>query len=199
MDKNIIAVFGGSFNPPTNAHINLAKQILEEYTIIDKIIFVPVSTKYNKDGLASDIDRYNMLKKICESNKKMEVSSIELDTEKQLYTIETLNKIQEQNPNKKVAFILGTDNLKELPTWHNVEKILETYKILVIKRNNDNIQKIIEENSTLLKHKNSFIKLKNIEQIDLSSTEIREKVKNNEDITKLVPEEIINEIKKIYK
>ena len=199
MEKDVIAVFGGSFNPLTNAHINLAKQILEEYTIIDKIIFVPVSTKYNKDGLASDIDRYNMLKNVCESNKKMEVSSIELDTEKQLYTIETLNKIQEQNPNKKVAFILGTDNLKELPTWHNVEKILETYKILVIKRNNDNIQKIIERNSTLLKYKNSFIKLKNIEQIDLSSTEIREKVKNNEDITKLVPEEIINEIKKIYK
>ena len=199
MENNVIAVSGGSFNPPTNAHIDLAKQILKEYTIIDRIIFVPVSTKYNKDGLAPDIERYNMLKKVCESNKKMEVSSIELDTEKQLYTIETLNKIQEQNPNKKVAFILGTDNLKELPTWHNVEKLLETYKILVIKRNNDNIQKIIEENSTLLKYKNSFIKLKNIKQIDLRSTEIREKVKNNEDITNLVPEEIINDIKRIYK
>ena len=48
MNKTGIAVFGGSFNPPTVAHINLAKQVLEEMNEIEKVIFVPVSTKYNK-------------------------------------------------------------------------------------------------------------------------------------------------------
>lgn len=63
MNKTGIAVFGGSFNPPTVAHINLAKQVLEEMNEIEKVIFVPVSTKYNKKGLAPDEVRLNMLKK----------------------------------------------------------------------------------------------------------------------------------------
>ena len=192
-----IGIFGGSFNPPTIAHIQLAKKLLYEYQIIEKVIFVPVSTKYNKDGLAPDIERYNMLKKVCENNQDLEVSSIELDTEKQLYTIETLNKIQEQNPDKKIAFVLGTDNLKELETWHDIENLLLKYRILVLKRNNDDVVKIINENEILAKHKNSFVKL-NIEQIPLSSTEVREKVKNGEDITELVPEEIQEDVKRIY-
>ena len=93
MEEKCIIVFGGSFNPPTNAHINLANQILKEYNI-EKIIFVPVSTKYNKKGLAQDEIRFNLLKKVCSKYQNMEVSSIELDSERQLFTIETLRKIR---------------------------------------------------------------------------------------------------------
>ncbi len=104
--KKIIAVFGGAFNPPTIAHINLAKQVLKKIENIEKVIFVPVSTKYNKRELASDTDRYNMLKKVCENEEGLEVSSIELDSDRQLYTIETLQKIEEQNPNNYIYFII---------------------------------------------------------------------------------------------
>ena len=114
MEKKIIAVFGGSFNPPTVAHLNLAKQILEKVENVVKVIFVPVSTKYNKRGLASDEERFDMLKTICNIEKGLEVSSIELESTRQLYTIETLEKIKEQNPENDIYFVLGTDNLKEL-------------------------------------------------------------------------------------
>ncbi len=106
MEKKIIAVFGGSFNPPTVAHINLAKQILANYNNIEKLIFVPVSTKYNKNGLAPDKARYNMLKKACEGEKNIEISSIELDSPRQLYTIETLRIIQKENPNNEICFVI---------------------------------------------------------------------------------------------
>ena len=62
MGKKIIAVFGGSFNPPLNSHLILAKQILETDKNIRKLYFVPVSTKYNKNSLEKDEHRYNMLK-----------------------------------------------------------------------------------------------------------------------------------------
>ena len=65
MGKNVIAVFGGSFNPPANSHISLAKQVLENNSNIEKVIFVPVNVKYNKEGLASNEDRFFMLQKIC--------------------------------------------------------------------------------------------------------------------------------------
>lgn len=197
MKKNVIAVFGGSFNPPTNAHINLAKQILEKYSV-KKIVFVPVSTKYNKNGLAPDKDRFEMLQKICNKNDKMQVSSIELDTPRQLYTIETLKILQQQNPEDEIYFILGTDNLKELDTWHNAQELISTYKILVLKRNNDNVKDIIENTSILKKHEGSFIELKDIEQIDLSSSQIREKLQKGENIKEVVPEEIYKDILRIY-
>ena len=103
MSKKIIAVFGGAFNPPTVAHIKLAKQVLKGIENVEK---VPVSTKYNKKGLASDAERYQMLKAICEEEEGLEVSSIELDSDRQLYTIETLENIKEANPNNDICFVI---------------------------------------------------------------------------------------------
>lgn len=199
MGNEAIAIFGGAFNPPTLAHINLAKQILHNLSNIKKIIFVPVSTKYNKSGLAEDKDRFNMLKTICKEFNNIEVSDIELKSSRQLFTIETLDKIQEQNKNKKIFFIIGTDNLKQLDTWHNVDKLLEKYKVIVLKRNDDNISEIINNSNVLSNHRESIVELKNIKPINLSSTHIREKLKKGEDISKLVPPEIAEKVVGIYK
>lgn len=199
MEKRIIAVFGGSFNPPANSHINLAKQILENYNNIEKVIFVPVNVKYNKKGLASNEDRFFMLQKICENNEGLEVSDIELTSQRQLYTIETLKLIQEKYKEYEIYFVLGTDNLKELETWHNADELLKSFKMLVLERGNDSMEEIIETNNFLRRYKTSFIKFQNIEKINLSSTEIRDKVKKGESVTKLVPNEITNKVLKLYK
>jgi len=106
MERKMIVVFGGSFNPPTVAHIELAKQIIDKAENVEKLIFVPVSTKYNKEGLASDEERFNMLNTICNEYENLEVSSIELDSDRQLYTIETLKIIQEKYPNHEICFVI---------------------------------------------------------------------------------------------
>ena len=106
MGERIVAVFGGSFNPPAISHINLAKQILSNIDNVQKVIFVPVSTKYNKEGLASDRDRFDMLKEVCKKEKGFEVSSVELDSSRQLYTIETLQMLERHNPDSKIYFVL---------------------------------------------------------------------------------------------
>lgn len=64
-----IGFFGGCFNPPTNAHINLAKKVLKECKL-DKVIFVPVGNFYDKKELVSGEHRYNMLKIACKRTKK---------------------------------------------------------------------------------------------------------------------------------
>ncbi len=199
MNKTGIAVFGGSFNPPTVAHINLAKQVLEEMNEIEKVIFIPVSTKYNKKGLASDEDRFNMLQRICNSQKKLEVSDLELKSKRQLYTIETLKIIEEQNPGKEIYFIIGTDNLKELETWYKPDELLKSFKIIVLDRGEDNTENIIEKSEFLKKYKSSFIKLKNIKKMNISSSYIRVQLKRGNNVRDLVPEEIIAEIERIYK
>lgn len=198
MNKNSIAIFGGSFNPPTIAHINLAKQILDKMKNIEKIIFVPVSTKYNKQGLAPDEDRLELLKTICQDHPNMEVSSLELNSPRQLYTIETLKIMQKQNPDKTIHFIVGTDNLKELETWHAANEILQQFKIIVLERDNDIMEKIISNSLFLKQYRESFIKL-NFNKIKLSSSYIRQKVQMGEEIKELVPEKIYKDILRIYK
>lgn len=199
INKKIIAVFGGAFNPPTNSHLNLAKQILEKNKMVEKIIFVPVNVKYNKNGLASNEARFAMLKEICKNTKGLEVSSIELDSTRQLYTLETLRLIQKKYKNYDICFILGTDNLKTLETWYEADTLLKEFKFLVLERKDDKIEEIIEKNNFLELHKESIIKLSNIDKIDLSSTEIREKVKRGESIENLVPKEILSEVIELYK
>ena len=199
MNKTGIAVFGGSFNPPTVAHINLAKQVLEEMNEIEKVIFVPVSTKYNKKGLATDEVRLNMLKSICNSQENLEVSDLELKSERQLYTIETLRIIEEQKPGKEIYFIIGTDNLKELETWYKPDELLKNFKIIVLDRGKDNTEDIIEKSEFLKKYKSSFIKLKNMKKMNISSTYIREQLKLGNNVQDLVPEEIRAEVERIYK
>lgn len=198
MNKNSIAIFGGSFNPPTIAHINLAKQILDKMKNIEKIIFVPVSTKYNKQGLAPDEDRLELLKTICQDHPNMEVSSLELNSPRQLYTIETLKIMQKQNPDKTIYFIVGTDNLKELETWHAANEILQQFKIIVLERDNDIMEKIISNSLFLKQYRESFIKL-NFNKIKLSSSYIRQKVQMGKEIKELVPEKIYKDILRIYK
>lgn len=202
MNKKIIAVFGGSFNPPINSHILLAEQILKEFKNIEKLIFVPVSTKYKKLELADNEHRYNMLKLICCNEDKIEVSDIELKAKRQLYTIETLDLLKKRYGDEyEVYFIMGTDNLKEIETWRKPERLLRDYKIIAIERNNDKLEDIINEINILKENEESIIKLKNIEKINLSSAEVRKKIKNGEDIKGYVPEGINKYIyeNKLYK
>jgi len=201
MNKGIIAVFGGSFNPPLNSHFSLAEQVIEEIKEIEKIVLVPVSTRYSKQGLVEDKHRFNMLKIICDKNPKFEVSDIEIKSEKQPYTIQTLENIQKQNLGKDIYFIIGTDNLKELCTWYRADELLEKYKVLVLRRNKDNIKEIISNCSLLTKYKDSIIELKNIVTIDLSSSIVRKKIKNGESIKYLAPDEVIEYMdkNKLYK
>ena len=201
MNKKVIAVFGGSFNPPINSHISLAKDIVEKCEMIEKLIFVPVSTKYQKSKLASDEHRYNMLKLICENEEKLEVSNIELIQDKQLYTIQTLDLLKEQyGQDYDLWFVMGSDNLKQIGNWYNTERLLEEYKIIVLERENDRVEDLIKDSKLLEKYKESLIKINGIEKIFLSSTMIREKIKNGENIEEYIDEKVLEYIKdnKLY-
>lgn len=194
-NKKILAVFGGSFNPPLNSHFSLAQQIVNEYENIEKVIFVPVNSKYQKEGLLENEHRYNMLKLVCDKNEDFIVSRVELDRSRQLYTIETLELLQKEYPDNIICFTLGTDNLKEIPTWSSIEKLVTNFKILVLERDEDNMEDIINQNEFLLKHKDSFIKLKENIRSNISSTFVREKIRRGKSIRYLTPDEVYYYIK----
>ncbi len=191
-DRKYIVVFGGSFNPPLNSHFSLAEQIVNEYDNVEKILFVPVSKLYEKADLLENEHRYNMLKLVADKNSDFEVSRVELDNDRQLYTIETLRILQKEYPNNNIIFTMGSDNLKELPTWSKADELVRDFKILVLERDEDDMNEIIESNNFLNKNKSSFIKVKNNVRSNLSSTFVRKKLREGKSIRYLTPDEVIS-------
>lgn len=196
MAENQIVIFGGSFNPPLNSHFSIAQDLLNEYKEINKVIFVPVNSKYEKPGLINNEDRYNMLKLVCDKNKKFDVSRVEIDSERPLYTIETLNYFDKKYPNNEILFLMGSDNLKEFPTWNGADKICEKYKSYVFRRDDDNIKNIIEKDEFLSKNKDSFVAVSNNILNNFSSTYARKIIKEDKSIRYLAPDEVVNYIEK---
>lgn len=195
MNKKIIALFCGSFNPPLFSHFSLAEQLLNNDTNIEKIIFVPVSHKYNKNSLVSDEHRFNMLNLVCEKNPRFEVSDIEITSSKQPYTFETLQAMQKIYPQYEIRLIIGTDNLKELETWYKFEELLANFKVIVFSRDDDNAEEIIKNHKLLSKYFSSFVINTISIKTNLSSTFVRNELKNKKSIKYLLPEEIIDYIK----
>ena len=192
--KKKVIVFGGSFNPPLNSHFSLAEQMVAEYDEIEKVIFVPVNSKYEKIDLIGNEDRYQMLKLVCDKNDKFEVSRIEIDSGRPLYTVETLHKLKKEYQDYDLAFRIGSDNLKTFSTWKKVDELVKDFKIYVLERDNDNIQEILKNDKFLDKNRQAFIKAKDSIKSNLSSTFVREKIKQEKSIRYLAPDEVITYI-----
>lgn len=191
-----IGIFGGCFNPPHQMHKDISLNLIKK-NYLDKVIYVPTGNFYKKDNLASDIDRYNMLKLMLKDTSNLEVSDYEFGKLK--YTYQTLTYFKNQYPNADIYFILGSDNLKELDSWKKYEYILSNFKILVIRRNNDNIDEIINK---YYKWKENIITA-DISLNYISSTQIRNYLKESGTInitSNMIDENVLEYIKsnKLY-
>ena len=192
-----IGIFGGSFNPPHIMHKKIAEQLIKE-KYLDKVIFVPTGMKYEyKNNLISNEDRYHMLELLIKDNPNLLVSDYEF-TEEVTYTYQTLDYFKEKYKEDSIYFICGTDNLSYLDKWKRGDYILANYPLLIIKRNTDNLSFLLDK---FKEYKNNII-VTSIEPVDLSSTEIRNLIKeDNKLIKEYLSEEVLDYIKnnKLYK
>ena len=201
MNKNSIVVFGGSFNPPLNSHFSIAEQILNQFEEVEKIVFVPINKNYSKEGLVENEHRYNMLKLVANKNDKFIISDIDLHEEKSLPTIETLEEIQKQFSDKNIYFVIGSDNLKEIHTWVRAEELISKYKLLVMERNEDNIDEIIQNNSLFKSHKINIEKINQEIKSNYNSSYVRKQIREGKSVRYLMPDEVYEYImqNKLYK
>lgn len=192
-----IGIFGGSFNPPHKMHVNMAQQLINKH-YVDKIIYVPTGSKYKyKNNLIADEYRYKMLDIICKKNKNMEVSNYELK-DKVVYTYQTLDYFRNKYSKDEIYFICGTDNLTYMDKWENGTDILNYNKILVIKRETDDYEDILNR---LWEYKDNII-LTDIKPYKISSTIIRDMInKGDSNIDNYLDKDVIAYIKenKLYK
>lgn len=169
-----IGIFGGSFNPPHKMHKKIAIELIKKH-YLDKVIFVPTGSKYKyKNNLLSDKVRLEMLKLMCIDNKDLNVSDYELK-DHLVYTYETLNYFKNKYKDDEIYFICGTDNFSYVDKWERGIYVLSNNKFLVIKRNTDDINILLEKYKD---YKDNII-VTEIEENEISSTKIREMIYNN--------------------
>ena len=136
-----IGIFGGSFNPPHKMHLDIALNLISK-NYLDKVIYIPTGDSYNKKGLINFKDRYKMVELMISDYNNLLISDVG-NNEIYKYTYQTLDYFKSIYRNEELYFICGTDNLNEFYTWKEYEYILENYKLLVIKRNDDDIDSIL--------------------------------------------------------
>ena len=176
-------LFFGSFNPIHTGHLIIASY-MANFTDLDEVWLVvsPQNPLKNKKGLGNMYDRLEMARLAIEPAEQIRVSDIEFNMPQPSYTIDTLAYLREKHPAKEFVLIMGADNLASLKKWKNYEILLKNYHIYVYPRPGSDVTEWINHPS---------ITLTETPQMEISSTFIRQALKDNKKIQFLVPENVI--------
>lgn len=130
-----VGIMGGTFNPVHTGHLIIAEQAREQLGF-DEVRFMPAAIPPHKQGeeIASGHDRLKMLQLAITDNPAFTVSDHELTRTGVSYTVETLRQLSQSEPNASWTWIIGGDNLPELPTWHDPAGLFQLAEIAVVPR-----------------------------------------------------------------
>ena len=182
-----IGLFGGSFNPIHNAHIALASTICEQARL-DEVWFMvsPQNPLKQAQDLLDENERYEMVKLALDSQEKvLKASNYEFHLERPSYTWKTLRALKQDFPQHEFSLIIGGDNWVRFPRWAHSEEILANHHIYIYPREDSEI-----DEATLPKN----VHLIHTPKINITSTMLREMVRNGKDISAFVPEKVAKAI-----
>ena len=188
----MIGIMGGTFNPIHNGHIRLAEQAYKLLGL-EKVIFVPSGKSYMKQNVLEAKKRTAMVKLAISDFPYFELSLIEVERRGNTYTYETLEAFKAQNPNAKYCLLMGADALFSIETWRRPEKIFELSALVCTVRDDYDIMSIRKKGDELSGLGANIIYL-DIPKYDISSTDIRNRVKNDLSINELVPKQVADYI-----
>ena len=194
-----IGLFGGTFDPIHIGHMILMENVINNLNL-DKIYVLPNSNpphKLENKKTALNL-RLKMVNETIKDNSKLEINDYDYRDNEIHYTFETINYFKKSYPNDEFFFIMGEDSFLDIEKWKNYKEILKENLIIFKRYSNKNFSLISKINQVRKYNKNIYL-IDNI-ALDISSTLIRNLVKENKSIRYLVDDEVINIIKeeKLY-
>jgi nicotinate-nucleotide adenylyltransferase len=171
-----IGIYGGTFNPVHHGHLILARQALEEFKL-DRLVFVPAAESPFKiqNHSAPSGDRLAMLRLAIAGEDRFSVDPLEIERGGISYSIDTVKMFRNRDPEAELFFLVGEDNADRLTEWHRFEELKKLVYFVVLSRSED----FQSPEYPVVQRR-----------IEISSTEIRNRVANQESITYLVPESV---------
>ncbi|MBQ2696599.1 MAG: nicotinate-nucleotide adenylyltransferase [Clostridia bacterium] len=186
-------LYGGTFDPLHNGHIKVA-QAAKNHLQLDRIIFIPAGDPPHKteQEITDKAHRLAMVKMAAEA-VGASVSDWELSRKERSYSVETVRHFKELYPDDEIFFIIGADSFRDLPSWWHYRELMGMCNFVVVSRPD------VEKSTFLSRFDGDEIPprvffLDNI-FMDISSTGIRQMVKEGEDISRLVPPAVAGYIK----
>ena len=182
-----IGILGGTFDPVHIGHLRMADAVYKCMDL-EQVMFIPAYVAPHKVGMdiAPADDRYAMTKLAIEPYSYFTVSDLELRRSGVSYTVDTLRELHRQYPEKQLYFIIGADSVEQLHTWNNIEEMLQLATFVGAGRPGyegimDNVVKNLGEEAR------QHIMLLNTPEYDVSSTDIRERIREGASLMNLVP------------
>lgn len=173
-------LFGGAFNPIHNGHMAVAHAAIKEAGL-DRLIFIPTgNAPHKKETQISRYDRLEMVKRAIRNEEKMSVSDYEISRTEVNYSADTAEHFKSLYPDDELFFIIGDDSYNQLDLWHEPHRIMKVCTLLVFPREGA----MVEPPAVEIK----------MDRVEISSSEIREKIKLEKDFRNLLPKEVFDYI-----
>ena len=194
MSNKKVGIMGGTFDPIHNGHLIIAQGAQESFDL-DEILFVPSGTPWLKDisKVLNKKTRVSLTGLAIEDNPFFALSTIEIDREGNSYSYETLEVLREQNPTVEYYFIMGADSLYHIESWKDPEKILEMATIVVAGRAGTGTSLSSQIEYIENKYDATIYRL-NSPVLEISSNDIRRRVRDGESIRYLLPSKVVDYI-----
>lgn len=190
-------IIGGTFDPIHNAHLYIAYEAREQLDL-DEVIFMPAGKQpFKVNNIVTDSKlRYEMVKIATEPFNEFSVSSYEIEKGGLSFTYETLQHFKgesyDQNEDKELFFITGADCLISIEEWREVEKIFSLATLVVFARDGISKSEMIEKKKIIEEKYNGKIIILDLKELEISSTDIRERINQNKRIDFFVPQKVVD-------
>lgn len=190
-----IGIMGGTFNPVHNGHLLIAEDA-RIFCGLDEIIFIPSGNSYMKeaDEIISGQMRIEMTTLAIEDNSHFSISDMEVKRGGSTYTYETLDELTMLFPDSSFYFILGADNLFSIEKWKYADKIFKKCALIAAARDEKSEEDINQKADYLRQKYQSEIFLLPERKIDISSTEIRERIFKGISVRYMIPDKVFSYI-----
>lgn len=186
MKKIKTGIYGGSFNPIHNGHIQLARQFLKGAELDEVWLMVSPQNPWKRhEALLEDSKRFHLMQLALQGEKGLVAKDYEFHLPRPSYTWNTLQKLSKDFPDRSFTLLVGGDNWAYFDDWYHHEDILRNYPVCVYPREGININE-----GTLPPH----VSLLHAPLIHISSTDIRRRIQNHEPIDDFVPEIVAEEM-----
>lgn len=182
-----LGILGGTFDPVHRGHLALAAAARDEVSL-SKVVFLPAGQPWRKAdrSITTAVHRVAMLRLALAGQEAFEIGMLELERDGPSYAVDTLEDLRRDQPNDELFFILGEDALVDLPNWARPERILELAKLVVARRMGVE-RGVVEEAGQRLPGLLDRVVWLKMPVVDVSATEIRERVRRGLSIGNLMP------------
>ncbi len=185
--KKLTGIFGGSFSPIHNGHINLARYVVEQGFADEVWLMVsPHNPLKQQDGLMPEAQRLQLARLAVENVRGVEVSDFEFSLPRPSYTWQTLRALEAAYPDRRFALIIGADNWQIFPRWARHEELISRYPILIYPREGSPLDAAMLPPS---------MRLMNAPLFPWSSTEVRRRLAEGESVDEMLPPSVVEALR----